>query len=179
MTLIVSDNSPLNLIVRLGVADILPKMFGQVLIPPQVAAEMNHPKAPGEVRAFISTPPPWLVVRPPTTFLNIPTLDPGETAAISLAVELGAVLLIDERQGRVEAQGLGLNIIGAIGVLERAADLRLISDLSATHEIIRGMRFHVADVVLEESLTRHRARIQPISSSSAEAPQKRKFNREP
>jgi len=50
VTLIVSDNSPLNLLVRLGVSDVLRAMFSEVLIPPEVALEMSHPKAPVEVR---------------------------------------------------------------------------------------------------------------------------------
>ena len=76
MTLIVSDNSPLNLLVRLGLADLLPALFQHVVIPPEVA-EMAHPKAPAEVQTFIAAQPTWLTVQQPTIVLPLPHLDRG------------------------------------------------------------------------------------------------------
>jgi predicted nucleic acid-binding protein len=157
VTLVVSDNSPLNLLIRVGAADVMPALFQRVVIPPEVAAEMSHPKAPAEVRAFIAAPPPWLTTQPPSALLALPHLDPGETAAISLAAELGATILIDERDGRAEAQARGLSVIGAVGVLEQAADAGLVPDLAAVHAAIRRLRFHINDTILNASLARHLA----------------------
>ncbi len=157
MTLIVADNSPLNLIIRLGKQDILPKLFAQVLIPPEVAVEMSHPKAPQIVREFIKAPPSWLVIRIPNSLLPLPDLDPGESAAISLAVELHAILMIDERDGREAALAQGVQIIGAVGILERAANDGLIEDLDAVYAQIKALRFHISKTVLSESLLRHSA----------------------
>jgi predicted nucleic acid-binding protein len=157
MTLVVSDNSPFNLLIRLDLAVLLPQLFGEVLIPPEVVAEMLHAKAPAVVQAFIATPPPWLSIRATTRPLPLPHLDSGEAAAISLATELSVPLLIDELDGRTEAQTRGLVVIGAIGILERAANLGLIPDLSAVHQQIRTMRFHISDAVLTSSLNRHLA----------------------
>lgn len=157
MTLVVSDTSPLSLLVRVGHPDVLPALYHRVVIPPAVAAELAHPKSPPAVRAFAAATPPWLAVLPPTTPLSLPHLDPGEAAAISLAAELGAALLIDERDGRQEAQARGLAVIGAVGVLERAADAGLVPDLATVHAAIRCLRFHIADAVLDASLARHLA----------------------
>ena len=157
MALIVSDTSPLNLLVGIGHADILPALFQLVIIPPEVAAEMAHPKAPSGVRSFIAAPPPWLTVQRPSAPLSLPHLDAGEAAAISLAVELGAALLIDETDGRFEAQARGLIVIGAVGMLERAANTGLVPDLAAAHAAIRLLPFHVADSILQASLARHLA----------------------
>lgn len=158
MTLVVSDNSPLNLLVRIGHQDVLPALFVRVVIPPEVVSEMAHPKAPPETRAFAAAPPPWLTIQAAAVPLSLPNLDPGEAAAISLAAELGAAILIDELDGRQEARARGLTVIGAVGVLERAADAGLVPDLAAAHARIRGLRFHVADAVLDDSLARHRAK---------------------
>jgi predicted nucleic acid-binding protein len=147
----------LSLLIRVGQAEVLPRLFRHVAIPPEVASEMSHPKAPIEVRQFIAAAPAWLSVRAATMPLLLPHLDPGESEAISLAAELGAALLIDERDGRNEAQARGLVVIGALGVLERAANLGLIADLAAVHAIIRQSRFHVSEILLQASLARHLA----------------------
>jgi predicted nucleic acid-binding protein len=103
--------------------------------------------------------------------LPLPHLDRGEEAAISLAVELNATLLIDERDGRMEAQSRGLSMIGAVGVLERAANTGLIPDLAAVHDHIRSMHFHIADAILRDSLSRHLAHLQQIDRArSVERP---------
>jgi predicted nucleic acid-binding protein len=157
MTLIVSDNSPLNLLIRLGEAHVLPKMFASVVVPPAVVVEMNHLKTPQVVRDFISAPPSWLVVRTPQKLLTLPDLHAGEIAAISLAVELQATLMIDERRGRDVALAQGLEIVGVIGVLEEAANEGLIPDLEAVYAKIQNLRFHLSAAILNESLARHLA----------------------
>jgi predicted nucleic acid-binding protein len=157
VTLIVADNSPLNLLVQLGQAEVLPKLFSEVLIPPQVAQEMRHPKAPPTVQTFLAAPPAWLTIRAPKAPASFPNLDPGESAAISLAVELRATLMVDERAGRETALAQGLLIVGAVGVLERAANDNYIPDLAAVHAQIRTLRFHVSGIILNDSLARHLA----------------------
>lgn len=159
MTLVVSDNSPLNLLVRLGLIDMLPELFGSVVIPDAVADEMADPRAPAAVRAFIAAPPAWLVVQSPASPLDLPRLDRGEAAAVSLAVELRAAVLIDELAGRREAQALGLSVVGAVGVLEVAADAGHIADLASVHAALRGLDFHVSESILLDSMTRHTRRI--------------------
>jgi predicted nucleic acid-binding protein len=148
----------LNLLVRVRQIGILPALFGRVIIPNEVALEMAHPKAPDDVRQFIAAIPDWLVIQAPIHALDFPTLDAGESAAIALALELHAPLMIDERDGRIIARARGLEVIGAIGVLERAADQGLIADLTAVYQEIRTLRFHIADSVLAASLQRHQTK---------------------
>jgi predicted nucleic acid-binding protein len=155
--LVVADTSPINLLVLVGQVHVLDGLFGQVIIPPEVANELSHPNAPAVTRAFIASPPRWLRTQSPTAVLSFANLDPVETAAISLAVELAAPLLIDERDGRAAATAHGVPVIGAVGVLERAANGGLLADLATVHAAIRQLPFHVADAILQASLARHLA----------------------
>jgi predicted nucleic acid-binding protein len=48
-------------------------------------------------------------------------LDPGESAAIVLALEVGAdLILADERKGRRKAAEMGLEVVGLLGVINEA-----------------------------------------------------------
>ena len=102
MQAIVADTTPLNYLVLIQAADILPNLYRRVLIPPAVKAELAHASTPAIVRAWISQPPKWVEV----VSLKLPVdsalahLDAGEREAISLASELQATLLLmDERDG--------------------------------------------------------------------------------
>ena len=125
---IVSDTSPLHYLILIGAAELLPRITREVLIPPAVARELADPSTPEEVRNWMSAPPAWLKLAAPHSTDDSLGLDPGETEAISLALERGILtILIDERKGfRVAAQR-GLQPIGLLAVLEFAASNRWIS----------------------------------------------------
>ncbi len=57
--IVVSDTSPLNYLVLIGADQVLPSLFGRVLTPPEVLAEMQHAKAPPQVSAWAQNPPAW------------------------------------------------------------------------------------------------------------------------
>jgi hypothetical protein len=44
LSIVVSDTSPIRALAHLGNLDLLPKMFGEVLIPPAVAGELEKPR---------------------------------------------------------------------------------------------------------------------------------------
>ncbi|SPF43320.1 hypothetical protein SBA4_3020024 [Candidatus Sulfopaludibacter sp. SbA4] len=88
---------------------VLPKLYGRILVPPAVCAELKRLHAPDAVRLWIAKPPAWLETRAPgqapDAELLKARLDAGERDAILLAQELGADnLIIDERRGRREAE---------------------------------------------------------------------------
>lgn len=122
MAIIVSDTSPIRALHQLGHSGLLELLFGEVLVPPAVVAELAAPR-----RNF----PPLNAANIPGVRIQAPanlgevlalrrTLDPGESEAIILALELGAQLLIDEAAGRAEARRLGVRPIGVLAVLVRA-----------------------------------------------------------
>ena len=105
---VIADTSPVNYLILIGHAGVLPELYGEVVIPQAVLAELRHPDAPGAVTRWIASPPAWMVVNHATT---LPpeidsSLDPGEREAIALAQENrpDVLLLIDENRGREEAE---------------------------------------------------------------------------
>ena len=104
--IVVADTSPINYLVLLGHIEILPKIYGEVLIPQAVYDELQDKDAPAEVRAWLSVPPAWLRISN-ITYQSDPRLDlldRGEQDAILLAESVKADrLIIDDLDGRREA----------------------------------------------------------------------------
>ena len=72
--LVIADTSPLHYLVLIEQTDILPALFGHVIIPPVVAEELQRPRTPAPVRAWMASPPAWLDMRPPQQPLVTTTL---------------------------------------------------------------------------------------------------------
>ncbi len=142
--IVVADTSPLNYLIQIELDGLLGTLYQQVLVPPAVMQELNHPAAPADVQAWLRHLPSWITIIPanaePDSTLQF--LDPGEREAIQLAQQQHAdILLIDERKGRQEAQRRGLLTTGTLGVLMAAADLRLIEPEAAYDRLISTTTF--------------------------------------
>ena len=102
--LVVADTSPLNYMVWIDSVEVLPKLYGKVIIPPEVRHELLAADAPSVVRSWANALPNWIEVHTPDTALRDDprwrSLDLGERAALALATAgQPSVLLIDERAG--------------------------------------------------------------------------------
>jgi len=143
MQAIVSDTTPLNYLVLIEAADILSNLYGKVLIPPAVNAELAHVNTPDVVRTWISRPPSWLEMvnlKKPVD-LALSHLDAGEQEGISLASQVQAnLLLMDERDGVAVARGRGLKVVGTLSVLDLAAARGLV-DLQIMFDRLRETTF--------------------------------------
>ena len=155
--IVVADTSPLNYLIRLGFPELLHAIYGRVVVPDAVLTEMQHPEAPGEVRAWAASPPTWLEpVRVSRMDGTLPLeLGPGEREAISLALELQAdLLLIDERAGRQEAESRNIEVAGTLAVLLKASLLGF-ADFPEAIQRLRGMGFRVSRQVEAMMLARY------------------------
>lgn len=152
--IVIADTTPVNYLVLIDAADLLPRLFGQVLIPPAVFTELKDPETPSPVRAWLANAPAWLQVQ---TLRSRPDpeldhLDAGEREAIALAEELKAdQLLVDEIDARKEAARRKLSFIGTLGILRRAAQLDLI-DLPSTLARLQQTTFYVGPEVIRSLL---------------------------
>jgi predicted nucleic acid-binding protein len=150
--IIVADSSPFVVLISIEHVELLASIFDELIIPPQVQAELASSKRPEAVRAFIATPPSWFRVVAPTSIEQIERLHVGEAAAISLARELRADrVVIDESLGRRAATERGLQVIGTIGILEAAAEQGFV-DLGAAFEKVKKTDFWLSPGFLDERL---------------------------
>ena len=154
MIVVVADSSPLNYLTLLGSVDVLHHLYGRILVPEQVVRELSDRAAPDEVRRCAQTLPDWVEIRitAPTDDPKLLHLDPGERAAIMLAQsESGALLLIDDAAGRVEASRRGLLNTGTLGVL-RAAALKGLVDLPSALARLLESNFRVSGALVDDLL---------------------------
>ena len=112
--LIVSDTSPILNLVAVERLELLRDLYGWIVIPPAVSAELH---ANG---IFLTAD--WVEVIEPRNRAAVDglraELDAGESEAIVLAQQLKAsLLLMDERLGRRAAIQLGLDVTGLLGIL--------------------------------------------------------------
>ena len=63
--LVVADTSPLRYLVVIQAIEVLPLLYERVVVPQAVRTELQHPRSPREVRAWLATPPAWVDIRPP------------------------------------------------------------------------------------------------------------------
>lgn len=121
---IVSDTSPIINLAIIGHLDLIPRLFHKVILPQTVFDEIVHDGAglPGaeEIRQAN-----WVEIRTcqNTALISLLSqeLDPGESEAIALALEIQAdFILMDEDMGRKIAIRYHLQPLGVLGILLRA-----------------------------------------------------------
>jgi predicted nucleic acid-binding protein len=142
---VVSNTGPLIALASIGQFDLLRRLFGKILFPPAVRAEVQD-----ETSVAALTAADWIVVQPAQDLLAVQLLreelDAGESEAIILARELDAELvLIDERAARRKARGIGLQTVGTLGVLLMAKDKGLVAGLKPLLDDLRRAGFRMSD----------------------------------
>ena len=156
--IIVADTGPVNYLILCGHVDLIQKLYGSLILPTAVHRELLHPKAPLLVRQWAGSLPGWAEVRAPQDASRFPELGPGEREGISLAIEARAnFLLIDETLGRRVAVTQGVRVKGTLGVLEEAAEKRLI-DLSQALQKLKTTNIFLSEELMQGVLERHRER---------------------
>ena len=130
-------------------------MFGRVLVPTIVQEEVER----GEPRGFSLAAIPWVEIRTVTNValmaeLAAARLDPGEAAALSLALEVQAdYLLVDERLARRVAAERGQRVVGLLGVLVAAKRSGVIAEVREMIEAMQGRAgFRASPALVREVL---------------------------
>ena len=154
--IVVSDSSPLIHLSQIGRLNLLKDLFRELLIPPalyhEVVIEGRGRPGSEEVREAS-----WIRV---VKIRNIHLkkllqflLDEGESEVIVLALEVNAgLVLLDDREARLQAKRLGLRVTGTLGVLLRAKKLGLIKSLREELDKLKETGFRISKSLEEEML---------------------------
>jgi len=126
MPAVVIDSSVLIALAAGEQFHLLREFYSTIHIPPEVWNETTaSAKAFGVQEVRQAKAEGWLIVQSPRDLTKVSALpfnlQPGETEALALALEIpGSLLLVDDAQGRKAAAALGIAYTGTLGVLLRA-----------------------------------------------------------
>jgi len=126
----------------------LKRLYGDILVPPGVVAELRDADAPVPPLDWASIP--GARVQAPHDLARVAglreTLDLGESEAIALALEVdAAALLVDERAARAVAESLGLRPVGVPAMLVRAKHRGFVAAVGPLMDRIRsGIGFRIS-----------------------------------
>lgn len=161
MRLVIADTGPIHYLILIGHTDLLPRLFERVLLPSIVRDELSHPLAPASVQRWITVVPAWLEIAESPAVALSAGIHKGEAASIALASALHAdLLLMDDRKGVIAAEQRGLNVTGTLGVLDLAAERRLI-DFAQVAAALELTTFRMPLALLDELLARHKGSGKP------------------
>jgi len=138
--IVIADSSPLRYLILIREIELLPVLYGKIILPPSVVFELTQSSTPRPVRAWMKDLPDWVTVVPPSLPLALfsTALDLGEREAISLALELSAdLLLADDGAARMEAARRKIPVQGTLGILDLAAEHSFVDFSKALGKLMR------------------------------------------
>lgn len=154
---VIADAGPLIALARIQALDLLPGLFGHVLITPTIWEEMLPPgDFPGTAALRAALDAGWLCcqdVSPTVAPPLHPGVDPGEASAMALALQFPeALLLLDDRTGRAEARRRGIPFLGTAAVIGMAQLRGLIPAARPLLEQFRSIGYFISQEVIDAVL---------------------------
>lgn len=149
--IIVVNSSPLIVLFKSGQADLIPKLFSEVVVPEQVYAEVLAGKEDDPAR--ISLPRTEWVIRKKVE-ISLPVgawnLGNGESAVFSYAMETpGVRALVDDLAARRCAKAFGVPTLGTGALLVLAKRRGLIDSVRERLQLLRDSGLYLSDSVIQ------------------------------
>lgn len=158
--IVVADAGPLIALARIEHLSLLFALYGSVVVPEAVLAELCVESDRAGARALSAALAEGVIEpRAPSRSCEADMaslgllLDAGESAAILLAQETQCrFLLIDERRGRQIARRLGIPVVGLAGVLLAAKQKALLESVGSVLAALSRQGYRLSDALVAEVL---------------------------
>lgn len=152
----IADASFLIGLCKIKKVGLLEKVFEEVLIPPAVYREVVE-RGKGRPGTQEVKEAGYISIREPRNkrlvSMFLANLGPGEAEVLALAQEEEVdLLLLDEIKARKSAAVGGFKVMGVLGFLLTAKNLRFISKISPLLAELKREKFRVSDKVVDEIL---------------------------
>jgi len=142
----VSTTSPIQYLHQAGFLELLPLLYGTIVIPEAVARELAEGRAAG-----VALPDPsrlaWMSIERAAEkeVLRIAAdLGPGERAVLALGLRKpGCLLILDDALARSHARHLNLGVTGTLGVLLKAKALGRLPAVRPVLDKLETLRFRL------------------------------------
>jgi hypothetical protein len=143
---VIANTSPLQYLFQLDLLDILPQLYGEVLVPEGVVRELRNGTRLGVALPDLDSLS-WLRIRRVGSAPVLPLaagLGTGEREVLALAMELDSPLVIlDDALARRFAQRLSLTLTGTLGLLLKAKQQGRIEQVSPYLDRLKALRFRL------------------------------------
>ncbi len=155
--IVVSDTTPLSELAKAGLLNLLPDIYGSIIIPEEVLEEVTSGVHPAVMLVQSAN---WIEVRsvrePQKVFALTRAfgLGLGECAAMVLAEELGAGrILIDDLDARKVAKSRKLPVTGTVGTLLVAKQRGLIPNVKEALDALIAGGKRIGPKLYQQALT--------------------------
>jgi uncharacterized protein len=143
---VISNTSPLQYLYQLDLLELLPALYGEILVPYGVAKEIAAGRARG-VSLPVLEAIPWLQIQEVANAALlplVPDLGVGEREVLALALERSDPLVIlDDALARRFAQRLEIALTGTLGLLLKAKKIGRIERIEPLLDRLEDLNFRL------------------------------------
>lgn len=152
---VISNTSPVFYLHRLRQLELLQKLYGRIIIPEAVVAELQAGQAQGEDVPEIAQID-WIevrAVRVPRLLRLLPDLGSSEAQALALALEeADSLVVLDDQLAREFAKLQNLRITGTAGILLKAKEQGHLQAVKPLLKELRRLNFRLSDAMIANIL---------------------------
>ena len=143
--IVISDTSSLIIFEKIDQLSLLNKLYANIVVTPDVVSEYQDQL------------PDWINVTrvkdKKYQFFLETQVDKGEASSIALAMELeDSLLLLDDLKARKLAKRLNLKFTGALGVISKAKQEGILSEVKPLLDKLILTNFRISDRIVNEIL---------------------------